>query len=44
LLGQTGGASIAVAGQGDVAVAALKRAHESWFPTFMGADELPPTN
>ncbi|MGH6890336.1 MAG: phosphoribosylformylglycinamidine synthase subunit PurL [Rhizomicrobium sp.] len=44
LLGQTGGDSIAVAGQGEVAVADLRRAHERWFPAFMGVGELPPTN
>jgi phosphoribosylformylglycinamidine synthase len=44
LLGQTGGDSIAAAGQGEITVADLKRAHESWFPAFMGAGELPPTN
>jgi phosphoribosylformylglycinamidine synthase II len=44
LLGQTGGASMSVAGQGEAAVATLRRAHESWFPAFMGADGLPPTN
>jgi phosphoribosylformylglycinamidine synthase len=44
LLGQSGGDSISVAGQGEVTVAELRRAHESWFPAFMGAGELPPTN
>jgi phosphoribosylformylglycinamidine synthase subunit PurL len=44
LLGETGGDKIVVAGHGEITVAALRRAHESWFPVFMGADELPPTN
>ena len=44
LLGQTGGDKIAVAGNGEIEVADLRRTHESWFPAFMGADELPPTN
>jgi phosphoribosylformylglycinamidine synthase len=44
LLGETGGDRIAVAGQGDAAVAALKRAHEAWFPHFMSGDDVPPTN
>ncbi|HEY3638610.1 MAG TPA: AIR synthase related protein, partial [Rhizomicrobium sp.] len=44
LLGETGGDRITLAGQGEIAVLALKSAHESWFPAFMGAGELPPTN
>ena len=44
LLGETGGDRIVVAGNGEIAVAALRRAHEGWFPAFMGAGELPPTN
>jgi phosphoribosylformylglycinamidine synthase len=44
LLGQTGGDSIGAAGQGEIAVTELRRAHEKWFPAFMGAGELPPTN
>ena len=44
LLGQTGGESVVVAGQGEIPVAELRRAHESWFPAFMGTSELPPTN
>jgi phosphoribosylformylglycinamidine synthase len=44
LLGETGGDKVVIAELGEVAVAALRRAHESWFPAFMGAGELPPTN
>jgi phosphoribosylformylglycinamidine synthase subunit PurL len=44
LLGMTGGDKIAVDGSGDVALKAVSQAHESWFPRFMGASELPPTN
>jgi phosphoribosylformylglycinamidine synthase len=44
LLGETGGDSIALAGEDGTAVIALKSAHESWFPTFMGSCELPPAN
>ncbi|HEX4157434.1 MAG TPA: phosphoribosylformylglycinamidine synthase subunit PurL [Rhizomicrobium sp.] len=44
LLGETGGDKIVVARNGEISVTALKRAHESWFPAFMGADEIPPIN
>ncbi|HWE06059.1 MAG TPA: phosphoribosylformylglycinamidine synthase subunit PurL [Rhizomicrobium sp.] len=44
LLGQTGGDRIAVAGVGEVGLAALKRAHEAWFPGYMSNAEPPPTN
>ncbi len=44
LLGYAGGDRIAVSDVGELSVAALRRAHEGWFPAFMGADELPPTN
>ena len=43
-LGVAGGDKIAVEGQGAVAVGALRRAHESWFPAYMGGTELPPSN
>jgi phosphoribosylformylglycinamidine synthase len=33
-----------VTGEGEITLDALKRAHESWFPNYMGGDELPPTN
>ena len=44
LLGTAGGDKIAVDGSGDVALKVASQAHESWFPRFMGASELPPTN
>jgi len=44
LLGRTGGDKIAVDGAGALPIGALRRAHEGWFPAYMGADELPPTN
>ncbi len=44
LLGETGGDKIAIAECGEISVAALRRAHEGWFPAYMGAGELPPTN
>ncbi|HEX9158741.1 MAG TPA: phosphoribosylformylglycinamidine synthase subunit PurL, partial [Rhizomicrobium sp.] len=44
LLGSTGGDKIDLGGLGAAAIAALKRAHEGWFPSYMGAEELPPTN
>jgi phosphoribosylformylglycinamidine synthase len=44
LLGTTGGDRIAVEGSGEIAIAALARAHEGWFPNYMGGTELPPSN
>ena len=44
LLGRTGGDKIAVEGAGEIAIAALARAHEGWFPSYMGGTELPPSN
>ena len=40
----TGGDKLDVTGMGTVTIAALLRAHETWFPAYMGAEELPPTN
>jgi phosphoribosylformylglycinamidine synthase len=37
LLGHTGGDRIVLAGGDSVALAALRRAHESWFPAYMAA-------
>lgn len=34
-IGQTGGQSLAIAGEAPVTVAALGKAHEDWFPTYM---------
>ncbi|MGD0144736.1 MAG: phosphoribosylformylglycinamidine synthase subunit PurL [Rhizomicrobium sp.] len=42
LLGRTGGDKITVEGAGEIAVAALARAHEGWFPNYMGG--TPPSN
>jgi phosphoribosylformylglycinamidine synthase len=44
LLGSTGGDRIEIDVSGAAGVAALRRAHEGWFPAYMGAEELPPTN
>jgi phosphoribosylformylglycinamidine synthase len=42
LLGSTGGDKITVEGAGEIAIAALSRAHEGWFPSYMGG--TPPSN
>jgi phosphoribosylformylglycinamidine synthase subunit PurL len=34
-IGTTGGETIAVAGEGQVSVAALKHGFEKWFPAYM---------
>ena len=44
LLGTTGGDKIALEGAGNIAVSALRNAHESWFPRFMSGEEIPPKN
>ena len=44
LLGETGGHKIVIAEHGEAELSTLSRAHDSWFPAFMGKDELPPTN
>jgi phosphoribosylformylglycinamidine synthase len=43
-VGTTRGDRIEVQGVGSITLAALRRAHEGWFPRYMRADELPPTN
>jgi phosphoribosylformylglycinamidine synthase len=43
-IGRTGGAKITLKGAGEIGIAQLKRAHESWFPRFMSGEEIPPTN
>ena len=43
-IGETGGATIRLAAEPEIGLGALKRAHEGWFPRYMGAGELPPTN
>ncbi|MGH6877993.1 MAG: AIR synthase-related protein, partial [Rhizomicrobium sp.] len=44
LLGSAGGNRIAIRELGEIAVAGLRRAHEAWFPGFMGGGGLPPAN
>ena len=44
LLGRACGDKIAVKGAGALALAELKKAHEGWFPAYMGSTELPPVN
>jgi phosphoribosylformylglycinamidine synthase II len=44
LIGTTRGDKIVVSRQGLLAIAEAKRAHEGWFPAYMGGDEIPPTN
>ena len=44
LFGRVVGDKIAIDGKGDVALDALRRAHEEWFPRFMRGEEIPPTN
>ncbi|HEY5048302.1 MAG TPA: phosphoribosylformylglycinamidine synthase subunit PurL [Rhizomicrobium sp.] len=44
LLGRTGGDKIALDECGEIAVAALKKAHEAWLPRYMAGSKLPPTN
>ena len=36
-LGKTGGAALTVAGAGAISVVELRRIHEAWLPTYMGA-------
>lgn len=44
LFGRVAGDKIAIDGKGEVALDALARTHEGWFPRFMGGEEIPPTN
>ncbi len=44
LFGRVVGDKIAIDGKGEVALDALTRMHESWFPRFMRGEEIPPTN
>ena len=30
--------------QGEIALPTLRKAHEGWFPAYMGGEEIPPTN
>ncbi|MBU6445520.1 MAG: phosphoribosylformylglycinamidine synthase subunit PurL [Alphaproteobacteria bacterium] len=43
-LGVTGGDKIAVKDVGAVAIGALRKAYEAWFPAYLGGSELPPSN
>ncbi|MEI9887195.1 MAG: hypothetical protein WDN08_11960 [Rhizomicrobium sp.] len=44
LIGCTAPDKLLIEGVGEIAVAALKAAHESWFPRYMSGEEIPPTN
>ncbi|MEI9996473.1 MAG: phosphoribosylformylglycinamidine synthase subunit PurL [Rhizomicrobium sp.] len=44
LIGCTAPGKLLVEGVGEVALPDLKRAHEDWFPRYMGGEELPPRN
>jgi phosphoribosylformylglycinamidine synthase len=44
LIGKTGGDRLVVAREGEVALSKLRAVHEGWFPRYMSAEELPPTN
>jgi phosphoribosylformylglycinamidine (FGAM) synthase-like enzyme len=37
LIGKTGGKSVRVTGEGEIALAELRKAHEGWFPAYMAA-------
>jgi phosphoribosylformylglycinamidine synthase len=39
IVGTTGGTTLAVSGAGEIAVAKLKSAHESWLPDYMSGSE-----
>jgi phosphoribosylformylglycinamidine synthase len=43
-LGQTGGDALVVNDADRVDLAALRTAHEGWFPALMAGEEIPPTN
>ena len=43
-LGRTGGSEIVIDDRDRVPVSKLRAAHEGWFPRFMAAEEIPPTN
>ena len=43
-LGKTGGDAIVVNDKERVRLSTLREAHESWFPRFMGREEIPVTN
>jgi phosphoribosylformylglycinamidine (FGAM) synthase-like enzyme len=43
-LGKTGGDALVVNDKHRVALSKLRKAHEDWFPRFMGREEIPLTN
>ena len=43
-LGKTGGDAVTLDGRDSMKVAALKQGFESWFPSYMSAEEIPVTN
>ncbi|MBV9330974.1 MAG: phosphoribosylformylglycinamidine synthase II, partial [Alphaproteobacteria bacterium] len=43
-IGTTGGSHVRIEGAGQIEVAVLKQAHESWFADYMSADPIPPTH
>jgi len=43
-LGKTGGDRLVLEDSNSVSIAALKAAHEGWFPNFMSGEEIPMTN
>jgi len=42
-IGTTGGRDLKI-GSEAISIAQLRSAHESWFPAYMGGEEIPPTN
>jgi hypothetical protein len=44
LIGCTAPGKLLVEGIGEIAVADLRTAHESWFPKFMSGEEIPANN
>jgi hypothetical protein len=44
LLGRTGGDKIILEGADEILLLKIRSAHEGWFPAYMSAGELPPTN
>ncbi|MEI9990102.1 MAG: phosphoribosylformylglycinamidine synthase subunit PurL [Rhizomicrobium sp.] len=44
LIGCTAPDKLLIEGVGEIAVAALKSAHEDWFPRYMSGEEIPPSN
>ena len=36
--------TLSVTGEGEIALAELRKAHEGWFPAYMSREEIPPVN